>query len=455
MPLLSFFNKDLASVFNGINSNLRSVLNSEFINSVARKYKIHFRNRKMDYPTLVGSSLELANAHNKESLVTIESLRQQYIKDSGIDISPKCFHNRLDQEGLDDFGVELLSSCLKSYAMLCNLGELSIYTELMQELKLDDIILVDGTEIRVRKSLANNCDCKGKFHAGLKLHVAFSLKRQCFEHIAITQAVDSERAQVLPHKYRNVLFIMDAGYVGQELEKQIIDSGNHYLIKGKTNCAGTIACALNDNQQCLHNCYEHRVSAIPELYNTLPRLDLDVIEGERKVRIIRAKNKNRDDAEVFAYLRTSLPLQQASALQIHQLYRLRWIVELFMKCLKSGNSLQGINSSKKEIVLFWICISAMSAVLKSYFAYLAQKQKDIPLLSLLKVHKSPLFSGFFQKLIKLKNSAYYEARNKILELIALNCQRTKPSARDSFNLKDIVLLIKSITKNQIITEWAL
>ena len=79
---------------------------------------------------------------------------------------------------------------------------------------------------------------KGKFHAGLKLHVAFSLKKQSFEHISVTQAVDSERAQVLPERYRNVLFIMDAGHCGHELENKIVASGNHFLIKGKSNAAG-------------------------------------------------------------------------------------------------------------------------------------------------------------------------------------------------------------------------
>ena len=66
-----------------------------------------------------------------------------------------------------------------------------------------------------------------------------------------------------------------------------------------------------------------------------------------------------------------------------------------------------------------------------------------------------MFEGFFLKLIRLKDSAYYEARNKLLKLIASNCQRTKPSLRDSHKLKDVVLLLKSIIKNRTITKWSL
>ena len=183
---------------------------------------------------------------HKEHLVTIESLRQRYIKDSWVHISAKCFRNRLDQEGLAAFGLDLISSVLKSHVGLCNHMQCGMYTVLMKELGVDDIILVDGTEIAVRKSLAAECECKEKFHAGLKLRVAFSLKKQSFEHISVTQAVDSERAQVLPERYRYVLFIMDTGYCGHELENKIVASGNHFLIKGKTNTAGKVVSAWDE-----------------------------------------------------------------------------------------------------------------------------------------------------------------------------------------------------------------
>ena len=83
-----------------------------------------------------------------------------------------------------------------------------------------------------------------------------------------------------------------------------------------------------------------------------------------------------------------------------------------MKCLKSGNGLQGINSSKREIVLFWICICALCSVLKSMISLIATNTTDKPFLSMLKVHMSPHFRGFFNKLITLKDSACYELRQK-------------------------------------------
>ena len=296
MALLSILSANNATLLTRINSNPRSFLSSEKINSLARKHRILFRTRKTDYSILVGSSLELASSHNKKHLVTIESLRQRYIKDSGVHISAKCFHNRLDQEGLVAFGLDLISSALKSHVRLCNHMQCGMYTVLMKALGVDDIILVDGTEIAVRESLATECECKGKFHAGLKLHVAFSLKKQSFEHISVTQAVDSERAQVLPERYRNVLFIMDAGYCGHELENKIIASGNHFLIKGKTNDAGKVVLAWDDKGNFINGCYNFKASALPTKHNIRRRMDLDMDEGGmQNVRIVRAKNKVRDE----------------------------------------------------------------------------------------------------------------------------------------------------------------
>ena len=166
MYLWSGFNSNNATSFVKVNSNSHSCLNTGVIKSLAKKFRIQRREKKMDFTVLIGSAVELASSHRKSHMLSIEALRQRYMKDTKVHISPKCFHNGLDQRRLADFA-------------------------------------------------------------------------------------------------------------------------------------------------------------------------------------------------------------NASAFQIHQLYRLRWLVELFMKCLKSGNGLQGINSSKQEIVFFWITICVLSSVLKSIFAKLS------------------------------------------------------------------------------------
>ena len=95
MALLSILSANNATFLTRINSNPRSFKQREN-KFIGKKASHFFRTRKTDHSLLVGSSLELFSSHNKERLVTIESLRQRYIKDSGVHISAKCFHNRLD-----------------------------------------------------------------------------------------------------------------------------------------------------------------------------------------------------------------------------------------------------------------------------------------------------------------------------------------------------------------------
>ena len=95
MYLLSGFNSNIATSFVKVNSNPRSCLNNEVIKSLARKFRIQRRERKMDFTVLVGSAVELASSHHKSHMLSIEALRQRYMKDAEVHISPKCFHNPL------------------------------------------------------------------------------------------------------------------------------------------------------------------------------------------------------------------------------------------------------------------------------------------------------------------------------------------------------------------------
>ena len=71
-------------------------------------------------------------------------------------------------------------------------------TVTLDKLRVEDIILVDGTEIDLSYSCADNFDCKGRGRPhddgtpprpGLKLHIAFSVLRQSFVYVEITEAV--------------------------------------------------------------------------------------------------------------------------------------------------------------------------------------------------------------------------------------------------------------------------
>lgn len=102
--------------------------------------------------------------------------------------------------------------------------------DLLSLLKVKDIVLIDGTELDLRDSCADNFECKGKgrdrldgssARPGLKIHVAYSLCKQCFIYIEVSDAVGSERDRVYKEYRQDCLFIADRGYIDEELEQNL------------------------------------------------------------------------------------------------------------------------------------------------------------------------------------------------------------------------------------------
>ena len=123
-----------------------------------------------------------------------------------------------------------------------------------------------------------------------------------------------------------------------------------------------------------------------------------------------------------------------------------------MKALKTGNSLQAINSSKKHIILFFVIMSVVTSLIKTYIGLLTlQDNPSIKALSMLKLHSCCIFKEFFRKACFVKKTVFYEQLKKGKDFISSNCQRTKPSARDALKMKDMILLVNSIIHNKPIT----
>ena len=129
------------------------------------------------------------------------------------------------------------------------------------------------------------------------------------------------------------------------------------------------------------------------------------------------------------------------------LYRIRWTVEIFNKVCKSGNALHSINSGKKAIVYEFIVLSIMSNVIKTYLGYLAQISHDIEWMSMLKLNSylsGGVLERFYSAILNCGKSKIYQVVNELLELIAQNCRRGEPSARDRDLLKDFPTLVEAI-----------
>ena len=150
-------------------------------------------------------------------------------------------------------------------------------------------------------------------------------------------------------------------------------------------------------------------------------------------------------------LRTNIPRKSIDLKQLFLIYRLRWQVELYAKCLKSGNSLQSINSEILSVILSFINISMLSSMCKNYFGIMAKLKRGIARLSILKLNcTSFVFAEAILKFSDVSRNTRTQIFKKLFAFIESNCCRTSPSKRDLRLLKDLPTLIgKIVSMNNI------
>ena len=178
---------------------------------------------------------------------------------------------------------------------------------------------------------------------------------------------------------------MDRGYVADTLEERISSTNrNKFLIKGKRNMAGTVLKAYDVNGRLRPKYTGRKVSQLPKHLH----LDLDVkLRNGQVIRVIQhVKTKSLNNTSPVTILRTNIPRRSIDLNQLFLIYRLRWQVELYAKCLKSGNSLQSINSEILSVILSFINISMLSSMCKNYFGIRAKLKRGIACLSILKLN---------------------------------------------------------------------
>ena len=213
-------------------TSLLSVISKENIDSIARDEGALIRERKFSLSSYIINAIKKISSPTKSSEFTLCSMHESYNRiNPDKALSHKCIHKQLQCEESLRTVESLIAEALTLYQSRSFYRDLKKslpkdLDTLLSELKVKDIILIDGTEIDLSYSCIDNFSCKGKGRLrldgkpprpGLKLHVAFSLVKHTFEYVEITEAVGSERECVYPDKFSNCLIIADRGYVNEEL----------------------------------------------------------------------------------------------------------------------------------------------------------------------------------------------------------------------------------------------
>lgn len=440
-----------------IQKSLHEILSPEHLLEVARRVGLLKILKEFNAADYLLTAISFCMLSPKEREYRLVRFSQRYNEKHGTSLDPKNIHNQLRKPQMLEFTSEITKEIIALTANTLKVKRSELMSDelgaLLEKLGVKDIILIDGVEMTLYPGCIDNFECKGKGRKHtdgteakprLKLHVAFSLCKMIFEYIQVTEACGNEKEQVLPESFHNCLLIMDRGYVADSLENRISNTnGNKFLIKGKRNMAGTVLKAYDVNGRLRPKYTGRKVSQLPKHLH----LDLDVkLSNGQVIRVIQhVKTKSRNNTSPVTILRTNIPRKSIDLKQLFLIYRLRWQVELYAKYLKSGNSLQSINSEILSVILSFINISMISSMCKNYFGIMAKLKRGIACLSILKLNcTSFVFAEAMLKFSVVSRNTRTQIFKKLFDFIESNCCRTSPSKRDLRLLKDLPSLIKKI-----------
>lgn len=201
------------------------------------------------------------------------------------------------------------------------------------------VIAADGSNFHMAGEIAwalqRKRDAEGNVDSQAKLHLQLDVRRWTMEQLAVTGSADrpggaSEQAALARMLVAGVIYLIDRGYCGFEVIREILAAGAHLVLRLKKD-------------------WEFRVEKV------LPLSDKDREAGVRSDQLIRLgkadeemsdpKRRDQPPEQVLRLVTVWDPVKQEEvrlltdllnleAWVIGYLYRCRWIIELFFRWLK-------------------------------------------------------------------------------------------------------------------------
>ena len=466
------------------NASLTSLLSYENLCFFMSEFGPEQRHRKFDRAAFFICAVGMLAGRAGPEKLMLASVARSYRSMTGSDISSKCLWNRLALEG-SAYAARLLAAAALTAAAGESLSETVLQKHgsaaaMCLSLGVDDVIFFDGTEFRVPLRSLKNFDCKGKGRkkkdgsrgsAGLKVHIGFSVKKGCAAWLSVTGACVSERGQleasgwIKPkdggadgdgEKPRGpVLFVADRGYSGLETEREITEAGHSFLIRCRDRPAAKIASFNGDEYAEAASELKNGGIGCParDLLRFRRSFDVNVRNEDGSVtRLLICHSpipkEARGETE-FMIFRTSLtpcvlPLKAAVPL-----YRLRWCIEIFNKCMKSGNGLAAVNSGNLEILLQFVMFSVIACALKTWAGKRARirlsQDKEISVL-ILHTGLCGEFEQLCRDLYTCSRTTLWRKLSRLEERIASECTKAPLSSTNRDLRKDRDLLMNDVTE---------
>ena len=329
-------------------NRLTTLFPSTMLEDHAEEHGVVEREGKLQIPALVWAFVfGFATGESR----TLAAFRRSYNSTADKTLTAGGFYQRLTPR-LADFLCDLVEQRLDEVAVPHTIND--------EFERFRDIIVADGTILRLHEFLAEEFQPRRGEQGGARLHLLHNVTDQTIDQFSITneKAHDSNGFDTGPWlKDRLVLF--DQAYFKYRRFALIDENGGYFVSRLKNNANPVITDEFR----------EWRGRAIPlegkqirDVVDDLHREIIDVevevafqrrvYEGTQSVdtkrfRVVGVRDEDADDYHLYM---TNLPQEELLPRDIATIYRCRWEVELLFRELKSRYELDEFDTTKKHVV---------------------------------------------------------------------------------------------------------
>jgi len=401
---------------------LQEVLGEKRVNDVARRCGRLRHTRKVTPLLLVAAVLSTLGSGPVKWLADIlRTLR----KLAGIALAYKPFHKQLAKRQTPELFRLLLEASLQEITQPV-LGAVRPKLAGFRE-----IVIHDGSSFALKDDLRSTFP--GRFTkispAAVELHVTMSLLEDNPHVVTLTPDKEAERVyRPEAASLRGCLFLADRGYEDRGFFHDVDKSGGSFIVRGKKNIRPVIRAAFDSAGKPIRKLVGKALS-----WDLLPResvdLDIDWRIGNHvyRGRIVAFYKRDKRNRKTFVYLHTNLPRGTFSAVDVSQLYRLRWQVELLFKEFKSHANLHAFDTAKAAIAEAMIWASVLAALLKRSITHFAERVLGLELSTQRaaasgKHYFAPILKALLASGVHLLGAAVNDA----LGFLGVNARRAHP-----------------------------
>jgi len=407
---------------------------------LAREKKFIKRSRQINPLKFLLSLINTLGCHSKANLADIH---RHYQSISGMDIKYKPFHNQIKKEQCSDF----IKSCFELVMKHWVLNSLKLTTlSTGDKFPFSQIKLHDGCSFQVHDGLQSTYPArfKTRFPAAVELHVTMDLLSGSIDYLALAADTAPER----PHAPKattlnDTLLLTDAGYFDRNKIVEIDEQGGYTITQALCSINPTVIVAYDFQGKVMPKVAGKKLKTLT-LPNKNSTLDLTVrwpgYAFDFRVVAFWYKKKKR-----IGYLVTNLPRETVPALDVVELYRLRWQIELLFKELKSYCNLKKFSTQNESIVSTLIYASFITVLLKRLMAYSTEALKLLWISTQKTARAAPNWLSLMTSKMS-QGDSIQSVLYECIEMIAKLCERSHPrrDLKDGLYQFGVVSLVGNI-----------